>query len=68
MAEPGRYYVTAAFTLAVHIISCKAEKLKYEDNESLTHYKYYINEGIYNSCGPIFFGVNLFTHPLKVCG
>lgn len=66
IAEPGRFYVASAFTLATSIHS----KRSVRDNESssiVTHNMYYINDGVYGS-----FNCLLYDHqhviplPLKV--
>ncbi|XP_064159188.1 ornithine decarboxylase-like [Anguilla rostrata] len=65
IAEPGRYYVTSAYTLAVNIIAKKVvmkEQLAcdYEnDGANNRILMYYVNEGVYGS----FFDV-LFQHVL----
>ncbi|XP_035282411.1 ornithine decarboxylase-like [Anguilla anguilla] len=65
IAEPGRYYVTSAYTLAVNIIAKKVvmkEQLAcdYEnDGANNRTLMYYVNEGVYGS----FFDV-LFQHVL----
>lgn len=58
IAEPGRFFVASAFTLAVNVISKRVvprEEFKAEDHEAeLTandqpRYMYYINDGVYGS-------------------
>ncbi|CAL8086799.1 unnamed protein product [Orchesella dallaii] len=44
IAEPGRYYVAAAFTLVTQIHSIREVK-----GDDTTRYMYYINDGIYGS-------------------
>ena len=44
IAEPGRYYVSSAFTLAVNIIS----KRRVEDEAEIS-FMYYINDSIYST-------------------
>ncbi|ODM95404.1 Ornithine decarboxylase [Orchesella cincta] len=44
IAEPGRYYVAAAFTLVTQIHSIREIK-----SDDITRYMYYINDGIYGS-------------------
>lgn len=46
IAEPGRYVVASAFTLATNII---AKREVTDDNGSLVSIMYYINDGIYGS-------------------
>jgi ornithine decarboxylase len=47
IAEPGRYMVASAFTLAVNIIA-KRTVARAEDGEEPSH-MYYINDGVYGS-------------------
>ncbi|GLH14237.1 Ornithine decarboxylase 1 [Gryllus bimaculatus] len=47
IAEPGRFYVAAAYTLATNVHS-KREVFSEED-KSVTHVMYYINDGVYGS-------------------
>ncbi|KAL1502040.1 hypothetical protein ABEB36_007245 [Hypothenemus hampei] len=50
IAEPGRFYVTTAYTLACNIHSIR--KMTDEDSEGNTfetHRMYYINDGVYGS-------------------
>jgi ornithine decarboxylase len=46
IAEPGRYYVASAYTLATSVIATR-EMIDSETNE--TKYMYYINDGVYGS-------------------
>ncbi|XP_067005986.1 ornithine decarboxylase 1 [Anabrus simplex] len=48
IAEPGRYYVASAYTLATNIHS-KREVMDPQDNETVSHVMYYINDGVYGS-------------------
>ena len=46
IAEPGRYYVSSAFTVACHVIGRRAEK------DPITRekcYKLYVNDGVYGN-------------------
>ncbi|ORY87538.1 pyridoxal-dependent decarboxylase [Protomyces lactucae-debilis] len=58
IAEPGRYYVAAAFTLAVHII---ARRTIYPDSDeplpgtTSNNFMYYVNDGVYGSFNCIMF-------------
>ncbi|KAG0267066.1 hypothetical protein BG011_009138 [Mortierella polycephala] len=60
IAEPGRYYVGSAFTLATQVIARRtisrdpAELMSMEQNENPTH-MYYINDGMYGSFNCIMF-------------
>uniref|UniRef100_A0A3Q4I605 Ornithine decarboxylase-like n=1 Tax=Neolamprologus brichardi TaxID=32507 RepID=A0A3Q4I605_NEOBR len=49
IAEPGRYYVESAFTLAVNVI---AKRVVVEDGRVMM---YYINDGVYGSMSCIIF-------------
>lgn len=55
IAEPGRYYVASAFTLAVNIIAKKvmlAEQTGSDDEDDASNDKtlmYYVNDGVYGS-------------------
>ncbi|XP_036176281.1 ornithine decarboxylase-like isoform X2 [Myotis myotis] len=54
MAEPGRYYVASAFTLAVNIIAKKLvskEQTGSDDEEESSEktFMYYVNDGVYGS-------------------
>lgn len=59
IAEPGRYYVAAAFTLATQVI---ARRTVYPDSENeplpgttSNNFMYYINDGVYGSFNCIMF-------------
>ncbi|XP_012869245.1 PREDICTED: ornithine decarboxylase [Dipodomys ordii] len=54
IAEPGRYYVASAFTLAVNIIAKKIvwkEQSGSDDEDELNEqtFMYYVNDGVYGS-------------------
>ncbi|XP_005000367.1 ornithine decarboxylase isoform X1 [Cavia porcellus] len=54
IAEPGRYYVASAFTLAVNIIAKKLvlrEQAGSDDEEDASEqtFMYYVNDGVYGS-------------------
>ncbi|XP_025782912.1 ornithine decarboxylase [Puma concolor] len=54
IAEPGRYYVASAFTLAVNIIAKKLVVKEQtgsddEDESSEQTFMYYVNDGVYGS-------------------
>lgn len=54
IAEPGRYYVASAFTLAVNIIAKKIVLKEQtgsddEDESSEQTFMYYVNDGVYGS-------------------
>ncbi|CAH0384449.1 unnamed protein product [Bemisia tabaci] len=52
IAEPGRFYVASAFTLATNIHS---KREIYSTDKELLHTMYYINDGIYGSFNCILF-------------
>lgn len=59
IAEPGRYYVAAAFTLATQVI---ARRTVYPDSEAeplpgstSNNFMYYVNDGVYGSFNCIMF-------------
>lgn len=53
MAEPGRYYVASAFTLATNIIAKRAVPME----EQQIAMMYYLNDGVYGS-----FNCTIFDH------
>ncbi|KAM9086094.1 LOW QUALITY PROTEIN: ornithine decarboxylase-like [Megaptera novaeangliae] len=60
MAEPGRYYVASAFTLAINIIAKKLvlkEQTGSDDEDELSEqtFMYYVNDGVYGSFNCILF-------------
>lgn len=58
IAEPGRFYVASAYTLACNIHSVRRVELKDPANGTLTaHNMYYINDGVYGS-----FNCMLYDH------
>ncbi|UJR28368.1 hypothetical protein I4U23_009611 [Adineta vaga] len=58
IAEPGRYYVASAYTLATNIIASR-EMIESETGHS--KYMYYINDGVYGS-----FNCVLYDHYVPV--
>uniref|UniRef100_A0A1B6GPX0 ornithine decarboxylase n=1 Tax=Cuerna arida TaxID=1464854 RepID=A0A1B6GPX0_9HEMI len=54
IAEPGRYFVTSAYTLACQIYS-KKELGSNESRMNRNHIMYYINDGVYGSFNCILF-------------
>lgn len=69
IAEPGRFYVASAYTLACNIHSVRHMELQDKSTGNLTpHNMYYINDGVYGS-----FNCMLYDHqqvhpiPLKDC-
>ncbi|KAK3861728.1 hypothetical protein Pcinc_032344 [Petrolisthes cinctipes] len=66
IAEPGRYFVASAFTLATNIVAKRDVK---DDSGSLMSTMYYINDGIYGSFNSIVIdGQIVHGVPLKDCG
>ncbi|XP_017882671.1 ornithine decarboxylase-like [Ceratina calcarata] len=70
IAEPGRFYVASAFTLATSIHSKRSVRSNEASPNVITHNMYYINDGVYGS-----FNCLLYDHqhvtpiPLKKgCG
>lgn len=68
IAEPGRYYVASAFSLAVNIIAKKVVQLDNcgSDDEEIGPNKnimYYVNDGVYGSFNCIFFD---HAHPKPI--
>lgn len=67
IAEPGRFYVASAFTLATGIHSKRSVRGDENSPTIITHNMYYINDGVYGS-----FNCLLYDHqhvtpiPLKV--
>ena len=53
MAEPGRYFVTKAFTLVTSVINKKI--IKKSDNPDDKHIIYYLSDGVYGSFNNIIF-------------
>lgn len=53
MAEPGRYFVTKAFTLVTSVINKKI--IKKSDNPDEKHIIYYLSDGVYGSFNNIIF-------------
>ena len=56
IAEPGRYYVASAFTLAARIHG-RRQLTSDDDDDQVTSYMYYINDGVYGS-----FNCMLYDH------
>jgi len=57
IAEPGRFYVSSAFTLATNVHSRRVINANGEgaDGDGMNSYMYYINEGLYASLNCIYF-------------
>lgn len=52
IAEPGRYYVSSAFTIATHVI---ARRTVYEDSSRNPSYMLYLNDGVYGNFSGVIF-------------
>ncbi|XP_069827478.1 antizyme inhibitor 2 isoform X2 [Dendropsophus ebraccatus] len=68
IAEPGRYYVASAFSLAVNIIAKKEVHLDGsgsddEETDPNKNIMYYVNDGVYGSFNCIFFD---HAHPKPI--
>lgn len=63
IAEPGRYFATAAFTLAVSVTSRREVPSKEGDEKKCM---YYLNDGVYGSFNCVFFdhATNLFPETI----
>lgn len=57
IAEPGRFYVSSAYTLACRVHS----KREVRQNGKFLSMMYYINDGVYGS-----FNCNLYDHKIAV--
>lgn len=57
IAEPGRYYVSSAYTLLTRIHS----KREIRQNNEITTRMYFINDGVYGS-----FNCNIYDHKVVV--
>ena len=55
IAEPGRFFVASAFTLAVNITARRTVVEKQEDGSQDTTFMYYVNDGVYGSFNCILF-------------
>ncbi|XP_068122775.1 ornithine decarboxylase-like isoform X2 [Hyperolius riggenbachi] len=49
IAEPGRYYVTSAFTIAVNITTKKEKWAEDSDGRNRRELSYYLNDGLFGS-------------------
>ncbi|KAF5296581.1 hypothetical protein FQR65_LT10234 [Abscondita terminalis] len=67
IAEPGRFYVASAYTLACNIHSIRGVATKDPVTEApSTHYMYYINDGVYGSFNCILYDhQHVVGQPLK---
>jgi ornithine decarboxylase len=59
IAEPGRYFVNSAYTLAVNVHARRVvdgkKSTQHQEDEEEAQYMYYINEGLYSSLNCIYF-------------
>ncbi|PGH26742.1 hypothetical protein AJ80_01506 [Polytolypa hystricis UAMH7299] len=59
IAEPGRYYVASAFTLAAHVIARRDVSAEMSDSDSTSSsndaYMLYLNDGVYGNFSNIIF-------------
>lgn len=55
IAEPGRYFVSSAFTLAVNIVGRRITQKQHEDGDDRDHFMLYINDGVYANMNCIIF-------------
>ncbi|XP_046412372.1 ornithine decarboxylase 1-like isoform X1 [Neodiprion fabricii] len=70
IAEPGRFYVASAFTLATSIHSKRYVRQDPTSPNTVTHVMYYINDGVYGSFNCLLYDHQRVTPlPLKkACG
>lgn len=67
ISEPGRFFVSSAFTLCANIICKKTEQMTYNGEPDVTVNQYYINEGVYGSLNCVLYEHrDLNPYPLKV--
>jgi ornithine decarboxylase len=65
IAEPGRFFAAAAYTLCCNVISAKtvpAKRIAEEAQDDETGYFYYLNDGAYGS-----FNCILYDHAVPYC-
>lgn len=67
IAEPGRFFVSSAFTLACNVHSIRTvETTDSNYNKPKVHYMYYINDGVYGSFNNILYDhQQVEAQPLK---
>lgn len=66
VAEPGRFYVASAFTLATSIHSKRVVRGNENSPNAVTHNMYYINDGVYGSFNCLLYDhQNVAAMPLK---
>lgn len=67
IAEPGRFFVASAFTLATAIHSKRSVRNDKMSPNSVTNNMYYINDGVYGSFNCILYDhQHVVPTPLKV--
>ncbi len=49
IAEPGRYFISKAFTLSVQVTSRRTIRPDVESSDDKNKYMYYVNDGLYGS-------------------
>ncbi|XP_068122773.1 ornithine decarboxylase-like [Hyperolius riggenbachi] len=49
IAEPGRYYVTSAFTAALNVTTKKEKRVRDPDGVNRRKFLYYMNDGVFGS-------------------
>lgn len=65
IAEPGRYFAAAAYTLAAMVHSKR--EIASADNPGQTHTMYFINDGVYGSFNCVLYDHQVVTpEPLKI--
>ena len=64
MAEPGTYFVRSAFVLNCSIIGVK--EIESVNSMHGVKYKYYIDDGLYNSFNKVIYVEDVTPIPLKV--
>jgi len=69
MAEPGRFYSLAAFTLCVNVFArkkCSAKDVKESESSDDEGYMYYVNDGVFGSfnCVPVY---KIFPPAVAIC-
>ncbi|KAI8811595.1 ornithine decarboxylase [Cladochytrium replicatum] len=62
IAEPGRFFVASAFTLAVNVVARRVVPRQPEDEAGKPSYMYYVNDGVYGSFNCLMFD-HAIVHP-----
>lgn len=66
IAEPGRYYVSSAFTLAVNVTSRRAVGATSQTDDAQPGFMYYVNDGVYGSFNCLMFD-HATVYPQVLC-